>query len=264
MTTPRNEVFLSLGDGDGNGAEGALTVTPVPPAPAPPAPTAGLAEIVSDASNVTKHHTLNLETGEETVVDVSVEQVEVDVDVDVDTELERVKKKYIEKAKRQTLERYEIQENKRAPRIQIDQRVVLAGWIFSVAVAFLTSAIVSFNGITSVAVFVGLSQAWMAYLFFFFIELMYLLFLLAYLILSSRTTADGQRERTWGAIAGMTFFAAVAVLANAFHTFDYWEWNFVEPRAWAGFVLSISAPLAIISISKMASRVVFARSVDIS
>jgi len=57
----------------------------------------------------------------------------------------------------------------------------------------------------------------------------------------------------------MIFFAAIAVLANAFHTFDYWEWAFTEPRAWAGVVLSVSAPIAIISASKMASRVIFAK-----
>lgn len=249
MTAGRNEVFLSLGDGngDGDGEEAPLTMSPVPPAP--PAPTAGHATIVAPpTASVTPSTSVVNAGGAE----------------DFDSELERVKKKYIEQAKRQTLERYEIQESKRAPRIQIDQRVVLAGWIFSVAVAFLTSAIVSFNGITSVAVFVGLSQAWMASLFFFFIELMYLLFLLAYLILSSRVSADGEREKTWGAIAGMVFFAGVAVAANGFHTFDYWEWNFNEPRAWAGFVLSIAAPIAIISISKMASKIAFARSVDIS
>jgi hypothetical protein len=94
----------------------------------------------------------------------------------------------------------------------------------------------------------------MAYLFFFFIELMYLLFLVAYLILESRENEDSR-----GALVGMIFFAAIAVLANGFHTFDYWVWDFTEPRAWAGVILSISAPIAIISASKMASRVIFAR-----
>lgn len=215
------------------------------PIPAPPAPPAqGLAEIVEPAVAPTPPPASE-ELGFEVV------------------DMEKARLKYIEEGKLQTLKRYEIQESKRAPRIQIDQRIVLAGWITAVAVAFLTSAIVSFNGITAVAVFVGLSQAWMASLFFFFIELMYLLFLLAYLILASRTDADGKPERTRGAIAGMVFFAGVAVLANAFHTFDYWEWDFSQPRAWAGVVLSVSAPLAIISISKMASRVVFSKSVNI-
>jgi hypothetical protein len=160
-----------------------------------------------------------------------------------ETEADRVKR-----------ERYEKQEAKRAPKIQVDQVITLNSWLIAVMVAFVSSAIVSFNGITSVAAFVGLSVAWMAYLFFFFIELMYLLFLVAYLILESREEEDSR-----GALTGMVFFAAIAVLANGFHTFDYWDWAFSEPRAWAGFVLSVSAPIAIISASKMASRVIFAR-----
>jgi hypothetical protein len=155
---------------------------------------------------------------------------------------------------RQRKARYERQEAKRAPKIQVDQVFTLNAWLIGVTIAFISSAIVSFNGITSVAVFVGLSVDWMAYLFFFFIELMYLLFLVAYLILESRDEEDSR-----GALAGMIFFAAIAVLANGFHTFDYWEWAFVEPRAWAGVILSVSAPIAIISASKMASRVIFAK-----
>ena len=155
---------------------------------------------------------------------------------------------------RQRRERYEKQEAKRAPKIQVDQVITLNAWLTGVLIAFVASAVVSFNGITSVAAFVGLSADWMAYLFFFFIELMYLLFLVAYLLLESRENEDSR-----GALAGMIFFAAVAVLANAFHTFDYWQWAFDEPRAWAGMVLSISAPIAIISASKMASRVIFAK-----
>lgn len=164
---------------------------------------------------------------------------------------------------RQKMEAYRAQELRRAPKVQIDQRVVLWSWIVGVAVAFISSAIVSFNGITSVAFFVGLSQDWMAGLFFFFIELMYLLFLIAYLVLASRLDEDGKPEKTWGSIAGMVVFGGIAVLANAFHTFDYWDWNWVEPRMWAGIILSISAPIAIISASKMASRVVFARAIKL-
>lgn len=159
------------------------------------------------------------------------------------------------------LKNYEMQEAKRAPKVQIDQRLVLLSWITGIGVAFLASAIVSFNGITSVALFVGLSQAWMSGLFFFFIELMYLLFLVAYLVLSSRIDEDGEPEKTSGALWGMIAFGGIAVLANGFHTLDYWEWSWVEPRMWAGMILSISAPIAIISASKMASRIVFAKAV---
>lgn len=166
----------------------------------------------------------------------------------------------VEDTKRQ---RYELQESKRAPKIQVDQKIILWSWLIGIGFAFISSAIVSFNGITAVAEFVGLSQSWMAGLFFFFIELMYLLFLVAYLVLASRMNESGQPEKTFGAIVGMIMFGGIAVLANAFHTFDFWEWNYLEPRMWAGTVLSIAAPIAIIAASKMASRVVFAKAITL-
>jgi hypothetical protein len=164
----------------------------------------------------------------------------------------------VEDTKRQ---RYELQESKRAPKIQIDQKLVLWTWLVGIGTAFISSAIVSFNGITAVAEFVGLSQDWMAGLFFFFIELMYLLFLIAYLVLASRIREDGKPEKTFGAILGMIMFGGIAVLANTFHTLDFWGWEYLEPRMWAGTILSIAAPIAIIAASKMASRVVFAKAI---
>lgn len=168
-----------------------------------------------------------------------------------------------EKIEDQKRKRYELQESKRAPKIQVDQKIILWTWLIGIAAAFVSSAIVSFNGITSVATFVGLSQAWMGGLFFFFIELMYLLFLIAYLVLASRIDEEGKSEKTGGALIGMISFGGIAVLANAFHTFDFWEWNWNEPRMWAGVILSIAAPIAIISASKMASRVVFAKAIKL-
>jgi hypothetical protein len=156
---------------------------------------------------------------------------------------------------------YERQEAKRAPRVQIDQKLVLWTWILGIGIAFISSAIVSFNGITSVAEFVGLSQTWMAGLFFFFIELMYLLYLIAYLVLGSRVDEDGVPEKTSGALWGMIAFGGIAVIANAFHTLDFWQFAWLSPQMWAGLVLSVSAPIAIIAASKMASRVVFAKAI---
>jgi len=156
---------------------------------------------------------------------------------------------------------YEKQESKRAPKVQIDQKLILWAWIIGIGIAFISSAIVSFNGITSVAFFVGLSQDWMAGLFFFFIELMYLLYLIAYLVLGSRVDEDGTPEKTNGALWGMIAFGGIAVLANAFHTLDFWEYAWTNPQMWAGLILSISAPIAIIAASKMASRVVFAKAI---
>lgn len=158
-------------------------------------------------------------------------------------------------------ERYLAQEAKRAPKIQVDQNVVLWTWLVAIGIAFISSAIVSFNGITSVAGFVGLSATWMAGLFFFFIELMYLIFLVAYLVLASRVDEEGNPEKTWGSLVGMIAFGGIAVLANGFHTLDYWKWDYTNPQVWAGVILSIAAPIAIISASKLASRVLFARAI---
>lgn len=156
---------------------------------------------------------------------------------------------------------YHKQEVKRAPKVQIDQKLILWTWITGIIIAFVSSAVVSFNGITAVAQFVGLSADWIGYLFFFFIELMYLLFLIAYLLLASRVDEEGNNERTAGAFWGMFSFGAIAVIANAFHTIDFWDYDFLEPRLWAGTVLAVAAPIAIISASKMASRVVFAKAI---
>jgi hypothetical protein len=166
-----------------------------------------------------------------------------------------------EKVEDQMRKRYETQEAKRAPKIQVDQKIILWTWLIGILAAFISSAVVSFNGITSVATFVGLSQSWMAGLFFFFIELMYLLFLMAYLVLASRTDDSGKPEKTSGPVVGMVAFGGLAVLANAFHSFDFWNWVWVEPRMWAGVILGIAAPIAIIAASKMASRVVFAKAI---
>ena len=160
-------------------------------------------------------------------------------------------------------ELYRIQESKRAAKIQVDQKFVMFAWLAAVGIAFIASAIVSFNGITAVAGFVGLSATWMAGLFFFFIELMYLIFLVAYLILASRVDENGKPESTWGSLLGMIAFGGIAVAANAFHTLDYWQWDITNPQVWAGIVLSIAAPIAIISASKLASRVVFARAISL-
>jgi hypothetical protein len=156
---------------------------------------------------------------------------------------------------------YAKQESKRAPKVQIDQKLILWSWIAGIMIAFISSGIVSFNGITSVAAFVGLSQPWMGGLFFFFVELMYLLYLVAYLVLGSRVDEEGNPEKTAGALWGMIAFGGIAVLANAFHTLDFWQFAWTNPQMWAGIVLSIAAPIAIISASKMASRVVFAKSI---
>jgi len=194
--------------------------------------------------------------------------MENEINVQVDEYSVRKRKKSVTQEVRSNVKNqksllYEKQEAKRAPKVQIDQKLVLWTWILGIGIAFISSAIVSFNGITSVAAFVGLSQPWMAGLFFFFIELMYLLYLVAYLVLGSRVDEEGNPEKTNGALWGMIAFGGIAVLANAFHTLDFWEYAWTTPQMWAGIVLSVSAPIAIIAASKMSSRIVFAKAIKL-
>jgi hypothetical protein len=87
--------------------------------------------------------------------------------------------------------------------------------------------------------------------------------LVAYLVLASRVDDNGNREKTWGPIFGMSFFGGIAVYSNAFHTFVFHDWDWSKPGLLVGLILSIAAPIAIISISKMASRVVFAKAISL-
>ena len=168
----------------------------------------------------------------------------------------------LKKAEGARLARYEAQEALRAPRIQVDQSVVMRVWLVGIGVAFVASAIISFNGITAISAYVGLSAAWMQYLFFFFIEVMYLIFLVAYLVLASRVDeTTGSPEKTKAVEFWMWVFVGISIASNGFHTLDYWLFAFGEPRMWAGFILSVSAPVATVMAGKLATRVVFARAV---
>ena len=204
---------------------------------------------------------LNLTTLKE-MEEPEVAQISVEANIPEEKKLRKMSAASV--AKEQKQERFAAQESKRAARIQVDQASVMKAWLVTIGVAFVASAVISFNGITYVSSYVGLSADWMRFLFFFFVELMYLIFLVAYTVLASRIDgATGKPEKTVGVQVGMWAFAGIAIASNGFHTLDYWEWAYTEPRMWAGFVLSVSAPLAIIVASKLASRVVFAKAVFI-
>lgn len=151
-------------------------------------------------------------------------------------------------------ERYRAQEAKRAPRIQIDQKATLGSSLALAIIALITSGVISFNGITSVAPLVGLSFDWQAYMFFGFIEGLIVYFTLNFLIRSSRVD-----DRPRGDFAGLIVFSGVALLANAYHTLIFHDWAWQSADTWAGVVLSIMAPVAVIWVTKSSSATLFAR-----
>jgi len=152
---------------------------------------------------------------------------------------------------------YANQEAKRAPRIQIDQRNTLAASLGLAVIALITSGIISFNGITSVAPLIGLTFAWQSYMLFGFVEGLIVYFTLNYLIRSSRLD-----DRPGGDFWGLIVFSGVALLGNAYHTFGYHGWVFESADTWAGVTLSIMAPIAVIWVTKSAASTLFAKAVQ--
>jgi hypothetical protein len=162
------------------------------------------------------------------------------------------------------MKRYKRQESKRADLVQIDQNVVLYSLIGISAVVFVTSGVISFNGMTSVAEFVGSLPGWewIRYMFFGGVEVAIIGFLGLYLLAGSREDADPKSVKlNFGVMVGLSM---IAVFANMFHTFDFWKWNWVEPRMYAGVVLSTVIPLSFIFISKQLSDVVFAKAISLA
>lgn len=171
---------------------------------------------------------------------------------------ERAQKRSIHAKK---LERYEKQESKRAEPIQPDQRGVLIVALTIAAIALVASGVISYNGITSVAQFVGLGADWQASMFFAFVEMLIVLFTVLYLVLGSRPRDDGKPEKARIEFAGLVTFSAIAIYGNLIHTLDFHDFVLDSIETWTGVVLSVSAPIAVIWVTKSASRVLFARPV---
>lgn len=158
-------------------------------------------------------------------------------------------------------DRWEQQEAKRAQPIQPDQRNVLVVSLVLAAIAMIASGIISFNGITSVAQYVGLSADWQAWMFFGFVELLIVFFTVLYLVVGSRTDDDGNPVTAYIEFVGLVFFSAIAVYGNLIHTLDFHDFDFQSVETWTGVLLSVSAPIAVIWVTKSSSRVLFAKPV---
>lgn len=157
--------------------------------------------------------------------------------------------------------RFESQEAKRAQPIQPDQNGTLVVTLALAGIAMIASGIISYNGITSVARFVGLSEPWMASIFFGFIELLIVVFTLLYLVIGSRSNEDGSPASGRFEFSGMATFSAIAVYGNLIHTLGYHNFELLSVETWTGVILSIAAPVAVIWVTKSASRVLFSRTV---
>lgn len=159
-------------------------------------------------------------------------------------------------------ERYARQEAKRATRVQIDTNNTLYLLIGLTIVMFATSAVLVANGTIQVAAYIGLAFDWMAWMVFGAVEVAILVFLGMYLIIGSRSPEDGDGPKAalpWFGL--MIAFSFITIAANAFHTVEFWQYDWSEPRLWVGTALSVVVPLSYVLAAKGLSRVVFARAV---
>jgi hypothetical protein len=163
------------------------------------------------------------------------------------------------------IERYERQESKRAVPVQIDQPGTLYVLIALSGVTFLSSAALVANGTIAVAEFIGLAYGWMGWLAFGAVEVVILAFLLGYLVIGSKSDPITGAPRTDGRVwfGAMVAFSAITIFANAFHTLEFWDFVWVEPRMWMGVVLATAIPLSFILVSKMLASAVFAKAINI-
>lgn len=160
------------------------------------------------------------------------------------------------KAERERIqEKYDLQEQKRARPIQVDQKGTLFAAFGLAGVALITSGVISFNGITSIAPLIGLSADWQAPMLFGFIEVLIVYFSIVYLVRRSRA------KEAQGDFAGLITFSAAALLGNAYHTFDFHNWELGQADTYAGVLLSITAPIAVIWVTKSASGTLFAEAI---
>lgn len=149
--------------------------------------------------------------------------------------------------------RYEAQESKRATRVQVDQNAVLWAILALVGLTFLATAVWVANQTFAVAQFAGLPHEAMGWLAFAGIEIAVLWSLAFYLVLRSR----GEEASAWFGV--MLTYSGVTVATSVFHTLESWQFEWWEPRMWAGVALAAAVPLSFVLSVKGLSRVVFAR-----
>lgn len=145
------------------------------------------------------------------------------------------------------------QERKRAIRIQPDTKPVLGVVLGIAGVVLATAFTISYATTVAVAGWMKLPIPGLAFIVPGALELLAIFSTLDYLVTRSR----GGSGRV--AMIAMWVFSGILVLANAAHTVSEWgsAFSFTNWQAMIGVVLSASAPLITVFISKRISALVF-------
>jgi hypothetical protein len=149
-------------------------------------------------------------------------------------------------------QRFLEQEERRATRLLPDTNGSLMVALFLATIALLTSFVVSYFTLVSVASWMRLPWEGLDFIVPGFIEVMILFGTYDYIITRSR----GNKGFT--PMASMILFSLLAVLGNASHTITEWQSDGEVPWfGWIGVIMSAFVPFVVVYISKRLSTLVF-------
>lgn len=158
-------------------------------------------------------------------------------------------------------ERYARQEEKRAPRVQIDQLPTMVVLMVLGGLIFIATAALTADGTVGSAAAARYTVPWFAFLMFFATEVAVLGLLLIYYMLGSRTDDEtGEPVPAihwfWGSVAASVVAAALSV----YHVLDLYEYDWVSIDMWVGVGIRLTTTVLFVVISKGLANVIFAKS----
>lgn len=157
---------------------------------------------------------------------------------------------------------YDAQESRRAPRVQIDQKITMYVLLTIGGLIFAATALLVADGTIGSASAARYEIWWFAYLMFFTTEAAVLGFLLIYYMVGSRV--DDVTGRLLP--AGRWFVASVAasVIAAAlstYHVFRLYDYDLTSIDMWVGAAIRLTTTVFFVVISKGLANVIFAKAI---
>lgn len=149
-------------------------------------------------------------------------------------------------------QRFREQEERRATRLLPDTNGSLVIALMLATIALLTSFVVSYFTLVSVASWMRLPWDGLDYIVPGFIEVMILFGTYDYIITRSRGSSG------FVPMASMILFSLLSVVGNASHTISEWQADGEVPWfGWIGVTMSAFVPFVVVYISKRLSTLVF-------
>ena len=156
---------------------------------------------------------------------------------------------------------YVVQEEKRAPQFQIDQRGTLILLASLAAIMFVTTAVLTADGTIGSAVAARYAFPWFGFLLFGAIEVAILVFLLVYYVRGSRIDHDGTPVKAAQWFVAMIAASIVAVAASVYHVVDLYSFDWTSVDMWVGVGIRLTTTVFFVLVAKAVATVLFAKAV---